>query len=92
MVVCPSLNQSGSLEAEAKRYEGSKKRIGLLKGSGGAERPPGPIFFAGLEDLGGGINVGGSIITNTIVGAPYYRYGIMVPQNPFLIIKAPILR
>ena len=30
------------------------------------------------------------IVTYTIFGVPYYNYSIMGPQNPILIIKAPI--
>ena len=36
-------------------------------------------------------NVGASIITNTILRAPYYNYRKNRPQNPILIIKAPIV-
>ena len=31
-------------------------------------------------------NVGALIMTNTILGVPYYKYSIMGPQNPILII------
>ena len=35
--------------------------------------------------------IGAEIITNTIVGVPYYDYShYSTPQNPILIIKAPI--
>ena len=43
--------------------------------------------------LGGSwvVTIGASIITYIILGVPYYKYSIMGPQNPILIIKAPIL-
>ena len=38
------------------------------------------LYYTGLD------------ITNTIVGVPHYDYSISnIPQNPILIIKAPIL-
>ena len=30
-------------------------------------------------------------IANTILGVPYYDYGYTGPQNPILIMKAPVL-
>ena len=43
--------------------------------------------------LGGAwvVTIGASIITYIILGVPHYNYSIMGPQNPILIIKAPIL-
>ena len=32
------------------------------------------------------------MITYTVLGVPYDNYIIMRPQNPILLIKAPILR
>ena len=38
-------------------------------------------------------NIGAEIVTDTIVGVPYYDYSIINgPQNPILSIKAPILQ
>ena len=36
-------------------------------------------------------SIGALIITNAILGAPCYNHSRMGPQNPILIIKAPIL-
>ena len=33
-----------------------------------------------------------SIYCDTILGAPYYWYSLLYPQNPILIAKAPALR
>ena len=38
-----------------------------------------------------GCTTGAQIITNTIVGLPYYTFSIIGPKNPILLIKAPIL-
>ena len=35
--------------------------------------------------------IGASITTYTIVGLPYYNYGIMGPKTPIRIMKAPKL-
>ena len=37
-------------------------------------------------------NVGAFKIAYTILGAPYYTYSILLPQNPILIMKAPTLK
>ena len=35
--------------------------------------------------------IGALIIAHTILGVPYYKYSIMGPKSPILLIKAPIV-
>ena len=43
-----------------------------------------------LSLRGSGCNIGALMITYTILVVPCYRYNIIYPQTPILIIKAPI--